>query len=229
MTEEDEDMIDPDMVDADDDDDEDYRQQTGGAGYDCDEHMYRLPLEDQIVLRVPPRLAASLRTHIRSKSGAISLSFDDPEGREGYFKMDGEALPFQLRDLPCIVETHKTSDGTTLYKSSDVGQVIVVREKNEEPEPRGTDGHHAWRTASGITAPTHNIVTKSFRKPRDREELRQIERDILAALGKDQEYRTEYKIAGEEEGTAAPTQTATAAAPDSSSRERDSVSMWQHN
>jgi len=32
----------------------------------------------------------------------------------------------QLVDLPCIIESHKTTDRKTLYKTADISQVFIV-------------------------------------------------------------------------------------------------------
>lgn len=40
--------------------------------------------------------------------------------------MDGKTYPARLVDLPCVVETQKTLDRSTFFKSGDVGQMLVV-------------------------------------------------------------------------------------------------------
>ncbi len=44
------------------------------------------------------------------------------------FTLEGESYPARLVNLPTNVETHKTVDKVTYYKSSDIGQMIVVYE-----------------------------------------------------------------------------------------------------
>ncbi len=44
------------------------------------------------------------------------------------FTLGGESYPARLVNLPTNVETHKTVDKVTYYKSSDIGQMMVVYE-----------------------------------------------------------------------------------------------------
>ena len=39
--------------------------------------------------------------------------------------LDKEAIPAKLQDLPCIIESLKTMDMKTFYKTSDICQVFV--------------------------------------------------------------------------------------------------------
>lgn len=42
------------------------------------------------------------------------------------FTMDGKVYPARLVDLPCVLETQKTLDRSTFFKSGDVGQMLIV-------------------------------------------------------------------------------------------------------
>lgn len=106
--------------------------------------------EEQFVLRLPPPLAERMRLALSSKakrdaaggSGKFSISFSDP--RTATFTLDGDVYPASLMDLPCIVETHKTADKRTYYKSGDVHQALVVRMPGEDAPGIGME--------SGVTA-----------------------------------------------------------------------------
>jgi hypothetical protein len=83
-----------------------------------------------------------------------------------------------LVDLPCVLETFKTTDaGITLYKSADIGQALVARRSDT---PGAHDARH--RLPSGITPPTRNI-RRAFRKLPDAAEMRRLEQEILADPG----------------------------------------------
>lgn len=43
--------------------------------------------------------------------------------RNGKFVVEGQEYKLTLLDLPCVVETHKTLDMRSYYKSGDIGQV----------------------------------------------------------------------------------------------------------
>lgn len=47
------------------------------------------------------------------------------------FTMDGKTFPARLVDLPCVVETQKTLDRSTFFKSGDVGQMLIVYKVRE--------------------------------------------------------------------------------------------------
>lgn len=47
------------------------------------------------------------------------------------FTMDGKTFPARLVDLPCVVETQKTLDRSTFFKSGDVGQMLIVYKVGE--------------------------------------------------------------------------------------------------
>jgi TATA-binding protein-associated factor Taf7 len=44
------------------------------------------------------------------------------------FTLDGKEFPARLVNLPCNLETMKTLDNTSYFKSGDVGQMLVVYE-----------------------------------------------------------------------------------------------------
>jgi len=92
--------------------------------------------------------------------------------------------------LPCVVEVHKTVDYVTLFKSGDVGQMVVVyadeselledlrREEEERDKIRQKGGRDGQAEAelslrqqldyyhSGLTPPTTNIVRRRFAETR---------------------------------------------------------------
>lgn len=41
-------------------------------------------------------------------------------------------------NLPCVVEVHKTVDKATLFKSGDIGQMVIVYGKGNAGRQRGT-------------------------------------------------------------------------------------------
>lgn len=61
-----------------------------------------------------------------------------------------------------MIETHKTLDDKTFYKSGDVGQIILVTDPDDEDEEEevGSD----QETKNGLTPPTFNIRKRKFRK-----------------------------------------------------------------
>lgn len=99
--------------------------------------------ESQFILRLPEPLVESMRFALAStkrrdaagedkKPSKFGVSFQDD--RNATFAVDDKEYPAYLMDLPCIVETHKTADKRTFYKSGDLHQVLVVR-MPEDPVP----------------------------------------------------------------------------------------------
>lgn len=99
--------------------------------------------EEQYILRLPEELRESMRfalssTKRRDAAGedrkASSFSIDFKDERNAVFTVDGVEYPASVMDLPTVVETHKTADKRTFYKSSDLHQVVVVR-MPDDPAP----------------------------------------------------------------------------------------------
>lgn len=99
--------------------------------------------EEQYILRLPEPLVERMRfalssTKRRDAAGedkkASTFSVDFQDERNATFTVDGTAYPASLMDLPCLVETHKTADKRTFYKSGDLHQVLVVR-MLDDPKP----------------------------------------------------------------------------------------------
>ena len=111
--------------------------------------------------------------------------YDDEEEEH-----EPRVFPARLVNLPCVVEMHKTVDYVTLFKSGDVGQMVVVyadetelledlrREEEERDKIRQKGGRDGQADAelrirqqldyyhSGLTPPTTNIVRRRFAETR---------------------------------------------------------------
>lgn len=84
-------------------------------------------LETQFILRVPEEPAMVLREAIQSGATnlkerlAISLENDL---RKGMVRIDDRYLYAKVVDLPCIIESLKTIDKKSFYKTADVCQMV---------------------------------------------------------------------------------------------------------
>ena len=77
-----------------------------------------------MLLRAPPEVATKIRSMLRSNEhGSHQLELRFIEGRTVHFVIDGETYHGKLVDMPCNLETHKTTDKMNFVKSADVGQV----------------------------------------------------------------------------------------------------------
>ncbi len=71
-----------------------------------------------------------------SKVGRVDKRNEGAEpGCRWVFTLEGELYPARLVNLPTNVETHKTVDKVTYYKSSDIGQMMVVYEVSLKASP----------------------------------------------------------------------------------------------
>jgi hypothetical protein len=134
----------------------------------------------QILLRLPDPLAQKLRrSSMYNSNPTQGLTASDLEVRYAHEKDDSnkfyvvfnetELYPALLTNLPCPLETHRTFDSKTIYKSADVGQALVVyMTENEFNEGVGQqqklDGNYFHYT--GLTLPTHNIIQRKYLKTR---------------------------------------------------------------
>ena len=151
--------------------------------------------EDNILLTVPEDVAEVLR---RAAEGEVSVEFDDgaravPRSHRpsshGYGRARAEfdvkrsatlrvgehTLPARLMGLPTVVETHKSVDGATYFKSGIVSEVLVA-EHDGAALPAGSE------LADGLTAPTAGIRKRKWgaRSARDKEKVMQVALDLEA-------------------------------------------------
>lgn len=118
--------------------------------------------EEQYILRLPEPLVERMRFALSStkrrdaagedkKPSTFSVDFQDE--RNATFTIDGTPYPASLMDLPCLVETHKTADKRTFYKSGDLHQVLVVR-MPDEPKPE------TYSLQDGLTSAAKDAATR---------------------------------------------------------------------
>jgi hypothetical protein len=81
----------------------------------------------QRLLRVPESLVDALNERIKEGVvDGVTYAYDD--GGVLRFSLGGKTYPARLVNLPCVVESHKTLDKASYFKSGDVGQMIIVYE-----------------------------------------------------------------------------------------------------
>lgn len=98
--------------------------------------------EDQLILRLAPPLVEHVRFALssnRRKDAAgdgnkPSIFRMEPiDDRNATFFVNDKPYPASIVDLPALVETHKTADKRTFYKSGDVHQMLIVRMPDDPP------------------------------------------------------------------------------------------------
>eukprot|EP00026_Physarum_polycephalum_P008248 Phypoly_transcript_08328.p1 GENE.Phypoly_transcript_08328~~Phypoly_transcript_08328.p1 ORF type:complete len:456 (+),score=143.08 Phypoly_transcript_08328:100-1467(+) len=135
-------------------------------------------LEEQMILRLPPQLADQVRKMLRTKQLTEEIEFEfDEDQRNAKFRVGRKKYDAYLVDLPCIVESHKTLDKTTYYKSADIGQMLVVQDP-KEPQPPPPE----FSSLNGVTPATRDIRRRKWRKPPDAAQLKEIENEVNRLL-----------------------------------------------
>ena len=178
-------------------------------------------LESQFILRLPPEYASTVRRAVQS--GHVNLKDRltielHPDGRHGIVRVDRVPLAAKFVDLPCVVESLKTIDNKTFYKTADICQMLVStvdgdlyppveepvaaaadpkasKEKDEDKETKFVWNH-------GITLPLKNVRKRRFRKPAKKKyiESPDVEKEVKRLLSNDAEaLSTRWEIIAEDE------------------------------
>jgi transcription initiation factor TFIID subunit 7 len=85
---------------------------------------------------------------------AFKIKFSDRH--HATVKIFGEKLSAVLVSLPTTIETHRTVDGSHLFKSADVGEILIVHRPSSVPTGISKD----FVFEHGLTPPTRDIVSK---------------------------------------------------------------------
>ena len=118
-------------------------------------------LEEQMIIRFPPDIANNLTALMEDDEQQFqdfTIKFTDE--RHAVVKIFGQSLDAVLVSLPTMVETHRTVDGSHLFKSADIGEMLIVYRKGQEPDGIGENNVYEH----GLTPPTLNIVSKRLAK-----------------------------------------------------------------
>ncbi|KAJ7379519.1 transcription initiation factor TFIID subunit 7 [Desmophyllum pertusum] len=111
-------------------------------------------LENQFILRVPQAYASALRLAIQNGSPKDRLSIEfQGDYRHATVRFDGAALSAKLVDLPSIIESHKTVDNKSFYKTADICQMLVCCEDDsltddEDISPKKESKRFIWNHGS---------------------------------------------------------------------------------
>ncbi|XP_006632976.1 transcription initiation factor TFIID subunit 7 [Lepisosteus oculatus] len=176
-------------------------------------------LESQFILRLPPEYASTVRRVVQSGSVNLKdrLTIElHADGRHGIVRVDRVPLACKLVDLPCIIESLKTVDKKTFYKTADVCQMLVCTVDGDLypplEEPTGTtepknkkkdkdkDKKFIWN--HGITHPLKNTRKRRFRKTAKKKyiESPDVEKEVKRLLSTDAEaVSVRWEVIAEDE------------------------------
>lgn len=185
-----------------------------------DEGLY--DLEQQFVLRLPPGPAMALRRDVQSAAMNLKdrLSIEiQPDMRHGRVTYGGHVFSAKLVDLPCIIESLKTTDRKTFYKTADICQMLIctMDDDSDSPEEEGPkkkdkEKEKKYQWNHGITPPLKNVRKRRFRKTLKKkyQEQPDIEKEVKRLFRMDNEaIDVKWEVVIEEEKKNNPDQTET--------------------
>ncbi|KAI6656796.1 Transcription initiation factor TFIID subunit 7-like [Oopsacas minuta] len=169
-------------------------------------------LEQHCLLRLPPhvaqQVAKSITTDTLEERLQIKIGHD---GRNCKLRFDDNTLYGRAVDLPCIIDVNKTLDKKTLYKSGNIGQMIVCSEEpfdmpcddiNDLTLKQRNQLQRRYQWKHGITPPLKNIRKKRFRKTALKKliDSPEIESEVRRLLKEDAEaVNVEFELLTDEE------------------------------
>ncbi|KOB65243.1 Transcription initiation factor TFIID subunit 7 [Operophtera brumata] len=162
---------------------------------------YPAELESQFILRLPEEPAKELKQLLRNgdnMKNRLSIQMDQ-DMRKGEVKFDQKTMHGKIVDLPTIVDSLKTIDSKSFYKSADICQMMICKEEPEQPteeelpaknkkkDPYKVDKKFLF--PHGITPPTKNVRKRRFRKTLKKKcaEAPEIEKEVKRLLRADNE------------------------------------------
>lgn len=173
-------------------------------------------LETQFILRITEEPAKVLREAIQSGSNSLKdrLSIKlEPDLRYGEVRFDHWLLHAKVVDLPTIIESLKTIDNKSFYKTADVCQMVICKEEPDTPsadeespnkakkkDPNKVDKKFLW--PHGVTPPCKNVRKRRFRKTLKKKyvEAPEIEKEVKRLLRVDNDaVNVKYEIINEDE------------------------------
>lgn len=185
-------------------------------------------IENQFILRMPTiktengmvkphpatislrNVLSETKTHEDSSVDPLKdrLSIElNPDTRKGHVKFDNEVFEARLVDLPCIIESLKTTDKKVFYKSADICQMLICKTKDEpfsnSEDEKDKEKNHAdhqlkkYQWPHGLAPPLKNVRRKRFRKCAKKKfiDYAEIEREVKQLFRADREAaKIDYEV-----------------------------------
>ncbi|KAL5273090.1 TAF7 family protein [Megaselia abdita] len=172
-------------------------------------------LENQFILRLPKETADQLHEALQSGAPNFKDRFTikvDQDLRYGEVRFDHWLLYAKIVDLPTVLESLKTIDGKSFYKTADICQIMISKEdpepeldeespnKVKKKDPNKVDKKFLY--PHGITPPCKNVRKRRFRKTLKKKyvEAPDIEKEVKRLLRSDNEaVNFKYEIINEDD------------------------------
>lgn len=158
-------------------------------------------LENQFIIRMPEPFASNLQEALDNGGLKDRLQIEFKEdARSAKVLFDGVTFTAKLQDLPCMIESWKTFDKKSLWKTGDICQMLVCRDP-EEPSYSSDEEdnttfdyfkkrlHEAkkYQYPHGLTPPLKNVRKRRFRKTAKQKyvDAPEIEKEVKRLLRAD--------------------------------------------
>lgn len=180
----------------------------------------QVELESQFILRLPPEPSRGLREALRSSlplKDRLMIKLEN-DMRYGEVRFDHWLLHAKVVDLPTIVESLKTIDNKSFYKTADICQMLICKEeddhtatdeespvKQKKKDPNKVDKKFLW--PHGITPPSKNVRRRRFRKTLKKKyvEAPEIEKEVKRLLREDNDaVNVKWEVICEDEDQSKP-------------------------
>ncbi|XP_066597789.1 transcription initiation factor TFIID subunit 7 isoform X2 [Prorops nasuta] len=138
--------------------------------------------------------------------------------RYGEVRFDHWLLHAKVVDLPTVVESLKTIDNKSFYKTADICQMVICKEEDDhtttdeespirlkKKDPNKVDKKFLW--PHGITPPTKNVRRRRFRKTLKKKyvEAPEIEKEVKRLLrGDNDAVNVKWEVICEDEDQTKP-------------------------
>ncbi|GAO51740.1 hypothetical protein G7K_5833-t1 [Saitoella complicata NRRL Y-17804] len=178
------------------------RQREPGLGYDSEDPDREDDphIEEQFILRMRPGedcdyLRKAIEEKLIGNGAHFWIKFKDP--KNAVVSIRGHLYSAKLVDLPTIIESHKTLDKKSLYKTADICQMLIVGERIEDENTvlAFPSKPQDYVFPHGLTAPLKWVRKRRFRKRVSNRTIEATEREVERLLQSDQEaMKVEYDI-----------------------------------
>ncbi|EAY02933.1 hypothetical protein TVAG_040830 [Trichomonas vaginalis G3] len=121
-----------------------------------DEPYHHPHLEEQIIVRFPADIAQDLIAKMEPEANFTDFEIVFNDKNHATVKIGQEVLSGILVNLPTIVESHRTVDGSHLFKSADIGEILIIYRSTSAPTNITADNTFE----NGITPPTIDILER---------------------------------------------------------------------
>ncbi|XP_053623579.1 transcription initiation factor TFIID subunit 7-like [Plodia interpunctella] len=176
---------------------------------------YPTELESQFILRLPEEPAKVLRNVLvtgDNLKNRLTIQIGN-DMRHGEVRFDHWLMHGKIVDLPTIVESLKTIDNKSFYKTADICQMMICKDEPDQPTAEDdspaknkkkdlykVDKKFLW--PHGVTPPTKNVRKRRFRKTLKKKcvEAPEIEKEVKRLLRADNEaFSVTWEVIREED------------------------------